>query len=62
MPTPVNSDRSPNLSFVESAMRSAITSINSEIIPIIVLESTVFPGATRVLQEIFVKSLVTKLE
>ena len=47
VPTPVNDDRRPDLSFVESAMRSAITSIDSKVVPIIVLESTVFPGATR---------------
>ena len=53
VPTPVNDDRTPNLSFVESAMKSAIMSITTKITPVIVLESTVFPGVTRnIAQEI----------
>ena len=46
VPTPVNSDRTPDLSIVESAMRSVLESMADGRNQIIVVESTVFPGAT----------------
>ena len=44
VPTPVNSDRTPDLSIVESAMRSVLESMEDGRNQIIVVESTVFPG------------------
>ena len=46
VPTPVKSDRTPDLSIVESAMRSVLESMTEGRNQIIVVESTVFPGAT----------------
>jgi len=47
VPTPVNSNNTPDLSFVVSASRSVLDSINREKNTIVVLESTVYPGVTR---------------
>ena len=46
VPTPVNDDRTPNLDFVESAMRSVIKKMDKDSETVLVVESTVFPGAT----------------
>ena len=47
VPTPTNHDKTPNLNFVESAFDSVMSNIARGSSSIIVLESTVFPGATR---------------
>jgi len=47
VPTPVNEDNTPDLSFIESASESVIKSINRNSRTIVVLESTVYPGVTR---------------
>jgi UDP-N-acetyl-D-galactosamine dehydrogenase len=46
VPTPVNEDKTPDLSLVESAMRSVINAVEARGDNILVLESTVYPGAT----------------
>ncbi len=47
VPTPVDGDKSPDLSLVRSACRSVLENINKESRTIVTLESTVFPGVTR---------------
>lgn len=47
VPTPVNNDKSPNLSYVISASRSVMEALNPRKRTIVVLESTVYPGVTR---------------
>jgi nucleotide sugar dehydrogenase len=47
VPTPVNSDNSPDLSYVESASKSVLENISRERKTAVVLESTVYPGVTR---------------
>ena len=51
VPTPTHEDKTPNLSFVEMAMESTIKNIVRGSGTIVVLESTVFPGVTRMLAE-----------
>lgn len=46
VPTPVNADKTPNLDIVRSAMRSVLLSAGEESHKTVVLESTVYPGAT----------------
>ena len=46
VPTPVNPDRTPNLGLVENAVRSVLNSMPTGKGKVIVVESTVFPGAT----------------
>jgi UDP-N-acetyl-D-glucosamine/UDP-N-acetyl-D-galactosamine dehydrogenase len=47
VPTPVNEDNSPNLSYVKSASDSVFKNVNRDKKTIVVLESTVYPGVTR---------------
>jgi len=47
VPTPINQDNSPDLSFVKSASESVLENLNKNKMTIIVLESTVYPGVTR---------------
>jgi nucleotide sugar dehydrogenase len=47
VPTPVNTDKTPDLSYVRSASRSVMEEIDPERGTIVVLESTVYPGVTR---------------
>jgi len=47
VPTPVNVDNSPDLSYVKSASLSVLTNIDKRKNTIVVLESTVYPGVTR---------------
>ena len=47
VPTPVKSDNSPDLSFVESASKSVFENIDRDRKTVVVLESTVYPGVTR---------------
>lgn len=47
VPTPVNADKTPDLSYVRSASRSVMEEIDPERGTIVVLESTVYPGVTR---------------
>ena len=47
VPTPVNPDNSPDLSYVKSASKSVFDNINREKKTAVVLESTVYPGVTR---------------
>ena len=47
VPTPVNDDRSPDLSYVSRASTEIIESIDRGKKTIVILESTVFPGVTR---------------
>ncbi len=47
VPTPVNEDRTPNLTYVNSSISSVLDNINRRKKTIVVLESTVFPGVTR---------------
>ena len=47
VPTPVNEDNSPDLSFVRSASSSVLDNIDRSKKTVVVLESTVFPGVTR---------------
>jgi UDP-N-acetyl-D-galactosamine dehydrogenase len=47
VPTPVNPNKTPDLSFVVSASKSVLSNINREKKTIVVLESTVYPGVTR---------------
>ena len=47
VPTPVNPDNSPDLSYVESASKSVFDNINRKKKTAVVLESTVYPGVTR---------------
>ena len=47
VPTPVNADKTPDLSYVRSASRSVMEAIDPERGTIVVLESTVYPGVTR---------------
>lgn len=46
VPTPVKSDNSPDLSFVEGAFESVLRNLGKTKNKIVVLESTVFPGVT----------------
>ena len=47
VPTPVNKSKEPDLSYVISASRSVLDSLDRDSTTIITLESTVFPGVTR---------------
>ena len=47
VPTPVTSNKEPDLSFVEAASRSVLRSIPRGRNRVVVLESTVYPGVTR---------------
>ena len=47
VPTPVDSGNRPNLSYVKSAGVTIFDNINLEKQPVIILESTVYPGVTR---------------
>ena len=47
VPTPVNSDNSPDLSYVKSAARSVLENLDRSKSTAVVLESTVYPGVTR---------------
>ena len=47
VPTPVNPDNSPDLSYVEAASESVISNISPGSKTAVVLESTVYPGVTR---------------
>ena len=47
VPTPVNEDKSPNLSYVVTASTSVLDNIDRNKKTTIVLESTVYPGVTR---------------
>ena len=47
VPTPVNEDRTPNLTYVNSSISSVLDNIDRRKKTIVVLESTVFPGVTR---------------
>ena len=47
VPTPVNSDKTPDLTYVVSATRSVMENIETGRNVILVLESTVYPGVTR---------------
>jgi len=47
VPTPVNESNEPDLSFVISASKSVLQSINPMSRTIVTLESTVYPGVTR---------------
>ena len=47
VPTPVNKDNSPDLSYVTSASLSVLKNIDKSKNTIVVLESTVYPGVTR---------------
>ena len=47
VPTPVNSHDLPDLSYIKAAVNSIFANITDDIAPIIVLESTVFPGVSR---------------
>ena len=47
VPTPVDSGNRPNLSYVKSAGVTIFDNINLEKKPVIILESTVYPGVTR---------------
>ena len=47
VPTPVSSDKKPDLSYVISASKSVLREINRDKNTIVVLESTVYPGVTR---------------
>ena len=47
VPTPVNEDNSPDLSYVRSASSSVLKNIDKNKNTIVVLESTVYPGVTR---------------
>ena len=47
VPTPVNSDNSPDLSYVKSASRSVLENLDRSKSTAVVLESTVYPGVTR---------------
>ena len=51
VPTPTHEDKTPDLSFVEMAMDSTIKNLKKKSGIIVVLESTVFPGVTRMLAE-----------
>ena len=46
VPTPTHKNKKPNLSFVKSAFSSVIKNVRKDKKPIIVLESTVYPGIT----------------
>ena len=47
VPTPVTADKIPDLSYVESAGRSVLSSLKRGVNRIVVLESTVYPTVTR---------------
>ena len=47
VPTPVTKDKEPDLSYIESAGKSVLSTIRRGMNRIIVLESTVYPGVTR---------------
>ena len=47
VPTPVTESNEPDLSFVISASRSILQSVNTNSRTIVTLESTVYPGVTR---------------
>jgi nucleotide sugar dehydrogenase len=47
VPTPVNEDKSPDLSFVERASKSVLENLDKGKKTAVVLESTVYPGVTR---------------
>lgn len=47
VPTPVTKDKQPDLSYIESAGKSVLSTIRRGKNRIIVLESTVYPGVTR---------------
>jgi len=47
VPTPVTPDKEPDLSYIESAGKSVLSTIRRGMNRIIVLESTVYPGVTR---------------
>ncbi len=47
VPTPVRDDKSPDLSFVESASKSVISNLGRGKKTVVVLQSTVYPGVTR---------------
>jgi len=51
VPTPVNNDKSPDLSFVRSAASSVLDNLNRNNRTIVVIESTVYPGVTREIVE-----------
>jgi len=46
VPTPTNSVKEPDLSFVDGAFKSVLSNLGGGRCPIMVLESTVFPGIT----------------
>ena len=46
VPTPVNPDNSPDLSYVEAASESVISNISPGSKTAVVLQSTVYPGVT----------------
>ena len=60
VPTPVSSDRTPDLSLVRSAMKSVLSSNGKKTNQIIVLESTVYPGATNEVVESIKEELQEK--
>ena len=47
VPTPVNTDNSPDLSYVKSAAKSVLENLDRSKSTAVVLESTVYPGVTR---------------
>ncbi len=47
VPTPVDANRLPDLSYIESAGRSIFSSVEQGERTIVILESTVYPGVTR---------------
>ena len=47
VPTPVNKDKTPDLSYIEAAAKSVLNNINPDKLTIVVLESTVYPGVTK---------------
>ena len=51
VPTPTLEDKTPDLSFVNSAMDSVLANIDNNSGTIVILESTVYPGVTRKIAE-----------
>ena len=47
VPTPISSDKKPDLSYVKSASKSVLENLKKDSNSIVVLESTVYPGVTR---------------
>ena len=60
VPTPTTSEKEPDLTFVEEAFKSVLSNLKKGRKPIMVLESTVFPGITNAISAQLSKELGIK--